>query len=370
MTGEGLVSRSAMHNSKENPYLTFVMISRNDDYGGNALRRMQISINGRLEQLEKHKIDSEFILIEWNPPADKPSLKDAINWPKNLKYCTIRLIVVPPEIHNRYEYSNQLNMNTAVAINSGIRRARGKFVLPGNIDLLYSNELMAYFAKKQLKEGERYRIDRLDVDKNVVQYNTLQEQLDYCRDHIIKANVQDRFYKREKLPHLHTNASGDFQLMSRHYWHLLRGYREADILSAYGDGLLSFASYAAGVREVVLKDPLRLYHIDHSGKFDERPMGDGLPFENRLKLPFLPKKFNNYLLGLYRIVLTAFGYKLTAIIDGIPTLHYTEYRKMAREMVAGKRSYILNSEDWGLGKETLEEHIINRADWDKDYGEN
>ncbi len=36
-------------NSKENPYLSIVMPSRNDDYGSNALRCMQISINGRLE---------------------------------------------------------------------------------------------------------------------------------------------------------------------------------------------------------------------------------------------------------------------------------------------------------------------------------
>lgn len=45
--------KDAERNLKENPYLSIVMASRNDEYGGNALRRMQVSINCRLEQLEK-----------------------------------------------------------------------------------------------------------------------------------------------------------------------------------------------------------------------------------------------------------------------------------------------------------------------------
>jgi len=359
-----------MDSMHESPYLSSVMTSRNDDYGGNALRRMQVSINGRLEQLEKYGIDSEFILIEWNPPTDRPLLKDVLQWPDHLKYCTIRIIVVPSSIHQRYEYWDKTLMNVAVAINSGIRRARGQFILPGNIDLLYSDELMQYIASKQLNMNERYRIDRCDVDRDTVQYDTLHEQLDYCHSHIIQIHEQGAPSPREKLPHLHTNTGGDFHLMSRHYWHLLRGYREADILSAYGDGLLPFASYAAGVREVVLQDPLRLYHIDHSGKFNERTIGSGLPFENRLSFPFLPKSFNHFVLRAYRILLTSLGYKLKGSVDGIPTLHFAEYRKIARDIVAGKRPYVFNDESWGLGQDTLEEYIINVADWDKDYERN
>jgi len=370
LTGEASTSRIIMSNLKEIPYLSIIMTSRNDDYGGNALRRMQISINGRLEQLERHRIESELILVDWNPPADRPLLKDVLLWPERLKYCTIRNIVVPPAIHHRYEHSDKTPMNVIVAINCGIRRARGQFILPGNIDLIYSDELIAYIATRGLEEDERYRIDRCDVDRNTIQYDTLQEQLDYCRSNIIQINDQGRPARREKLPHLHTNASGDFQLLSRHYWHLLRGYREVDILSAYGDGLLSFASYAAGVREVVLKDPLRLYHIDHSGKFNERTIGSGLPFENRLSFPFLPKSLKNFILRVYRILLTSLGYKLKGSVDGIPTLHFTEYRKIARDIVAGKRPYIFNDESWGLGQDTLEEYIINVADWDKDYERN
>ena len=360
----------AMNSPRENPYLSIVTTSRNDDHGGNMLRRMEVSILGRLEQLEKHRIESELILVDWNPPADRPLLKDILQWPEHTKYCTIRVLVVPPSIHQRYEHSDKTPMNMVVAINCGVRRARGQYILPCNIDLLYSDELITHIAARNLKEDERYRIDRCNVDKNVVQCNTLEEQLDYCRSNIIQINGQGPPAKRETLPHLHTNASGDFQLMSRHYWHLLRGYREADIPSAHADGLLSFASYAAGVREVVFKDPLCLYHIDHGGKFHERPRGSRLPFENWLRLPFLPEKLNNFILRVYRILLTTFGYKLKSSENGIPTLHFSEYRKIARDIVAGRRPYIFNDENWGLGQDSLEEYVISAAEWDKEYEKN
>lgn len=354
----------------ENPYLSMIMTSRNDDYGGNALERTQVSVSGRLEQLEKHRIESEFILVEWNPPADRPLLKDTIRWPGPLKYCTIRDIVVPEAIHRRYEHSDKTLMYVVMALNCGIRRARGQYVLPGNIDLLYSDELMAYIGERNLKEDERYRIDRCDVDRNVVKCETLKEQLNYCRSNIINTNTKGPQLKRERLPHLHTNACGDFQLMSKRFWHLLRGYRESDIPSAYADSLLSFASYAAGMHEVVFQNPLCLYHMDHEGKFNERPMSSGLPFENRLKFPFLPEKLNNFNIRVCRIILTAFGYKLKGNENGIPTLHFSEYRKIARDMVEGKRPYVFNNENWGLGQDTLEEYVVNVAEWDKDYEKN
>ena len=90
-----------MINKKENPYLSIVITSRNDDHGGNMMQRRQVSFNGLFEQLERHQIKSEIILVEWNPPADKPRLKDIIKWPSGLKYCTVRIIEVPALIHQR-----------------------------------------------------------------------------------------------------------------------------------------------------------------------------------------------------------------------------------------------------------------------------
>ena len=57
-------------------------------------------------------------------------------------------------------------------------------------------------------------------------------------------------------------------------------------------------------------------------------------------------------------------------VYGIPTLDYTEVLKMCRNIVAGRRPYIFNDENWGLGQESLEESAISTADWDKENERN
>ena len=154
--------------------------------------------------------------------------------------------------------------------------------------------------------------------------------------------------------------------MSKDYWHLLRGYREpkSDILSAYADSILSFASYAAGVREVVLKEPITVYHIDHPNRFDEQLEKGSLPLQNWLPIWFLPPLLKRKGIGLWNRMLQTIGYRPRSYQRGIPTLHVNEYQKLCRDIVAGKTSYIINDEDWGLGQESLKEYIVNRANWD------
>ena len=304
--------------------------------------------------------------MDWNPPAGKPLLREAIEWPDGLAYCTIRVIEVPSAIHERYLYHDKIPMHATAAVNCGIRRARGTFVLPGVIDLLYSDELMAFIASKALKADERYRIDRCDVDRNVLNLDGLTEQLEYCKRNIIQINSfppirLSRLITRSRLPQLHTNACGDFQLMSRHYWHLLRGYREADIVAAHVDSLLSYASYVAGVREVILKEPLRLYHIDHAGTFNQRIRVVGPPFEEWISSLPMPRLMSGVLVHLYRMI---FGDTSRAEVWGIPTLSHSGYMRICKEMVAGERPYVFNDEAWGLGNEKLPETVISLAAWD------
>lgn len=352
-----------MTEAKRPPFLSMVICSRNDNHGGNMLRRMQVSISGLLEQLERYCIESELILVDWNPPVDKPLLKEAIKWPSGLEYCTIRVIEVNPSIHRRYEYHDKIPMHGVVALNCGIRRARGEFILPGSIDLLYSDELISFIASKVLKADERYRVDRCDVDRMVLQFDTLREQLEYCKKNIIRVHSFQLNFG-EGFPELHTNACGDFQLMSRRYWHLLRGCREVDMAAAYVDGLLSYASHAAGVKEVVLDNSLRLYHIDHDDNFNERLKERPPLFQKWARSRFMPRPIGQKLIALYH---DFFGHRNE--IYGIPALSYSAYKKICREIVEGKRSYIINDETWGLGREELEENVIVAAGWDKDFRE-
>jgi hypothetical protein len=62
---------------------------------------------------------------------------------------------------------------------------------------------------------------------------------------------------------LHTNACGDFTLLSRERWFDLRGYPEFDVYSMNLDSVLCYTAHYAGAKEEVLTDPMRIYHIEH-----------------------------------------------------------------------------------------------------------
>src|SRR5204863_188313 len=133
---------------------------------------------------------SELILVEWNPPAGKPGLVTALRWPSNTGPCQVRIIQVPPELHRRYRHAEALPLYQMIAKNVGIRRARGQFILATNIDILFSSELAAFLAERKLERGRMYRIDRHDAMSGVPVDASIEDQLGYCRSHLIRVNTR------------------------------------------------------------------------------------------------------------------------------------------------------------------------------------
>jgi len=180
--------------AQEAPYLSLVVTARNDDHGGNLLQRMQAFVSGWISQAKRYSIASELIIVEWNPPADRPRLADALHWPQELGPCEVRLIEVPLELHRRFAHADALPLYQMIAKNVGIRRARGAYVLATNIDILFSNELACHFAARRLQQGRMYRIDRHDAMNGVPVDAPIDQQLEYCRTHLIRVNVREGTY--------------------------------------------------------------------------------------------------------------------------------------------------------------------------------
>jgi hypothetical protein len=337
------------------PELSIVVTARNDNHGGNFLRRMQIFVNGLLAQFHRYQLRTELILVEWNPPPDQPRFAQALKWPDKIDPCVIRIIEVSPELHRRFKYSDRLPLFQMIGKNVGIRRARGRFILATNSDILFSNEMVRFLASGRLRSRRMYRVDRYDVPSEVPESISIDEQLTYCCQNIIRINSKDgtRVLKkgdstvqslskrpislhqrvqrwiRGEEPKLHTNACGDFTLMAREHWLAVRGYAEFEMYSFKIDGLLCYAAHYIGARQTILKDPIRIYHIEHSIGSGWTPgLGGELLFK-----------------------------RLSAA--GIPRVNWEQYVTWITQMIKTRQPIIFNeNENWGLANESLPEVII------------
>ncbi|MGA3188292.1 MAG: hypothetical protein ABSF22_14395 [Bryobacteraceae bacterium] len=480
------------------PYLSIVVPSRNDDHGGDLLKRMQIFATALLEQCRRHQIPAELIIVEWNPPADRPRLAEALRWPREPGPCVVRFIEVPAAIHRRYRNADGLPLYQMIAKNVGIRRARGRFVLATNIDILFSDELMQYIAGQHLRLETMYRIDRHDVMAEVPDA-PVAEQLAWCESHMIRVNsvagtfptlpngelalesndvasrdgnltlgagwfarelvgstpfrwidnnaeiyihgsdpkrvlaidmepgpgvkmaattldvlddegskvfsmrlagrrvvsipVPDRglgqsgpvrlrlrfsgagsrlavdprplnaqvrrcaLYEAPAIPRLwniaqrtwwmlqwrlrrilspepeytdgwpdslHLTACGDFTMLAREHWLDLRGYPEFDMFAMDIDSLFCWSAHYGGAKEMVLRNPMRTYHIEHATGSGWTPEGQEKLFERMAE-------------------------------KGVPWLHHTDVIRWAADMKRLQAPIIFNREDWGLGLEDLKE---------------
>jgi hypothetical protein len=503
--------------STTRPYLSLVAVARNDDHGGNLLGRLQIFLNGVSAQANRHGLPIEFLLVEWNPPEDRPPLASALHWPHQTPTFQPRVVTVPQHLHQRYRFAKSLPLYQMAGKNVGIRRARGEFILATNIDILFSDELMRFLASQTLERDRLYRIDRHDVDSSVPVDASVEEQLSYCQTHRIRLNTIDgtfpltsvgivktglpdvvaagsgisfgagwsapeqhfgqllrwttgdspiqllpsndfralqleldcsagraalpfrlqafssegavmaeasidspRFLATLRIPPdcdglylhvqpdgppagvapkhdlrlfgaawveplegdapiaiqparpasiarawqvlksgvnflgdlrqrpdisyvsrrlaglrpvevkpapLHTNACGDFTLTHRDHWFELRGYPEFDMYSMNIDSLFCFMAHYGGAAEQVLREPMRIYHIEHSGGSGWTPEGAQLLFD-----------------------------RLAA--KGIPWMEYEEVLDWAAEMERLRTTIIFNRENWGLGDVDLPDATI------------
>ena len=181
--------------SIQQPYLSVVVTARNDDHGGNLLGRMQAFVNAWIGQAKRHQLSSELIVVDWNPPQDRPPLIEAVKWPPDTAPCQVRFIQVPPEIHGTYQHPAALPLYQMIAKNVAMRRSRGRFILATNIDMIFSDELCRFFAEEKLLPGRMYRMDRHDVMPDVPVDGGVERQLEYCATHIIRVCAREGYFE-------------------------------------------------------------------------------------------------------------------------------------------------------------------------------
>lgn len=339
--------------------VSFVVTSRNDDVGGDMLRRLRLFTENVVELAARHCLPAEVIIVEWNPP-DGPRLYDVLHPRVTSPLCPIRFIEVPPAVHRSLRNADVLPLFQMIAKNVGIRRATGEFVCATNQDILFSDELFAFLATQPLETGRLYRVDRYDVRADIPERLPLDAKLAWCRANVIRIHRQyvtrevatpasepPRGFGARRLlsagasrlqssptlrrvygwlarrPMLHTNACGDFTVLAREQWLALRGYPELPLYSLHLDSLLCYAAAAAGVKQRILSPPAQIFHLEHGDSWAVMSPEDKLRW---------------------------FALR--------PWIDYRLLQELSRAMYTASRPIVFNPETWGLGDRQLDEQVI------------
>ena len=349
------------------PYLSVVAASRNDDHGGDPLTRTQIFISNFARQCEKYRVPAELILVDWNPVPGRPGLAGVLQLPAEASFCSARIITVPAVLHERFKYGDRVQFFQMIAKNVAIRRGRGRFVLATNIDIIFSDELMQFIGRQQLDPAKLYRVDRYDIQPGLSANLSLEETLDYAWNHPVRSNRREEprklvqhlygeeLFKRHcepdpkvcakhkevavtmdgevwsvrpernsTLAKLHTNACGDFTLLSREGWDAITGYPEFEAFSFHIDSFGLAAGHYAGFGEVALLPPCVCFHIEHSLGSGWTPEGEKKLFDRLNEKEILNPEWHVLL-------------------------------PMVEAMRAGKQPTALNGPGWGLAEFNLPE---------------
>lgn len=332
------------------PLFSFVATSRNDDHGGDVLRRTQSFVNRLAEQANRHRVRCELILVEWNPPAPRAPLSHVLAWPEGTPWFTARVITASKGVHRSLRHSIPLQMFQMIAKNVGIRRAAGDYIVATNIDIIFSDELFRFLKTEPLERDVLYRSDRWDIPNALQLEPELDTILARAPGEAIRRNLKDGTHIRQPdgtfknstpsrfddyfvypvrnridhllrsltgetcdtetvraellslrndfieeqrryalAPLLHTNGCGDFTMLSRYGWGRLRGYPEWHLFSWAIDSVLIYQAHYNGIRIEEMPADAVHYHIEHDYGSGWSPEGSASLWERigRAGIPYL-----------------------------------------------------------------------------------
>jgi hypothetical protein len=237
------------------PYLSIVITGRNDDHGGNFVRRFIRALAFNAARLVERAIPTEFVFVEWAPPCGRPLLVDVA---RGMLPDNVRAIVVDARYHEALTLNPHLAYLEFIAKNVGIRRAQGEFTLVTNADVYLGRRVLDCFERRALQNRVVYRAPRIDL-----KFGLDQSRLDWA------ALEDDRNHdtRRKPLqPPLYAGGTGDFVLLDRNTFVELRGFNEIYRVATIGiDRNFLVQALHGGVAIVDIGGPV--YHVNHTSSY-------------------------------------------------------------------------------------------------------
>lgn len=262
--------------------------------------RLGIFFERLLTQCARHSIPAELIIVEWNPLPGRKRLAALLKKPECAVGIPVRIITVPEKVHNSLHNSGRVGLFEFYAKNVGIRRAGGEFILSTNNDLLFTEELIQFLSRRELRSDCFYRVDRHNLSVGEIPDLLPNHLMKYCD---FKTRTISGQYG-ERKPHapcppddhktIHVHACGDFTLMPAKAWRGINGYPQIPMHGLHCDSLGLFLALMAGYRQIIIRDPARIYHIDHSHSAQHKVIDTKAPILSWNKVTMFKKYMDKY----------------------------------------------------------------------------
>jgi hypothetical protein len=283
------------------------------------------------------------------------------------EWTTLRVIRVPPRYHRKYKFWKLKPFHVGAAVNVGIRRALGTFILPIASDIFLSDACLKQMAQQDLNEDSFYRCDRCDIDPSIL--NQFTSTHDFQRneffkrcEQLIQAHHRLLIQSPEfDIADLHTNGSGDFCLVSRKKMHEIRGFKEGKDAGGLDiDSLVLHGLHGLGCYQTILPDDCRVYKIAHS-KSTAHSVHQKWRWWEKYLDAYLTKRCSIKIVNNTRMWLNYPKRQFKHIPGATFDSFETNFIKPARRWYQKKPPFYLNNEHWGLIGENLEEQAVDKG---------
>jgi len=189
---------------KNDNKISIVVVGRNDNYGGNFSRRLEVTLDWNLSKIPV----SELIYVEWN---NIPERESDCEWITK-KYPNSRCYIVSNEIHKKISTNPNIPLLEYHAKNVGIRRAKYDWILLVNADVFLGLDVINNL--KRLNKKYVYGSHYINIEWNGE---------DITEKHLVN-NIHAKSYcpANEKME----NVVGNFILTHKDNWLKMTGYDE------------------------------------------------------------------------------------------------------------------------------------------------